>query len=64
MRGRLTSRQEEIVALLAQGCNGPEVARRLCLSRHTVRTHIGMMMTTLDAKTQAHAVAIWLTGHD
>jgi DNA-binding CsgD family transcriptional regulator len=57
-RTPLSPREQEVQALLAQGCRGTETAERLGLSGETVRTHVRNAMGKLDAKTRAHAVAI------
>lgn len=36
---QLTSREVEILKLLANGCNNPQIAERLFISRQTVETH-------------------------
>ena len=36
----LTRREEEVLRLVAQGRTQPEIARELCLSRDTVKTHV------------------------
>ena len=53
----LTMALEEI----AQGTPTEEVARKLHVSPHTVRTHIKNILRKLDARTRAHAVAIALS---
>ncbi len=37
---KLTMREREIVALLAQGQRQADIARLLCISRRTVYTHV------------------------
>lgn len=59
--GRLTVRERQITALLAQGLSGEEIAERLFLSVHTVRTHVRNAMTNVDAKTRTHLVALSLS---
>jgi DNA-binding NarL/FixJ family response regulator len=54
----LTPRESEIVALLASGLNGEEIARRLVVSPATVRTHIRNAMERVDARTRAHLVTL------
>jgi DNA-binding CsgD family transcriptional regulator len=39
-RGSLTAREQEVFRLLALGFTGPEIAKRLFLSPHTVRRHV------------------------
>jgi DNA-binding CsgD family transcriptional regulator len=56
--GALTSREHEILALLAKGLTANEIAARLFLSVLTVRTHIRNAKEKLGAQTLPHAVAI------
>jgi PAS domain S-box-containing protein len=58
--GGLTPREREITALLADGCDGREIAERLVLSPETVRTHIRNAMERTNARTRAHLIAIAL----
>jgi DNA-binding NarL/FixJ family response regulator len=52
----LSSRESEILGLLAEGLTGEEIAKRLVLSPETVRTHIRNAMEKLSAKTRVEAV--------
>lgn len=52
----LSSREAEILGLLAEGLTGQEIAKRLVLSPETVRTHIRNAMEKLGAKTRTEAV--------
>ena len=56
----LSNRERQIMALLAQGMTGEEVAENLVLSAETVKTHIRNAMTKLEAKNRVHAIAIAL----
>lgn len=58
--GGLTPRERQITALLAEGCDGREIAERLVLSPETVRTHIRNAMERTSARTRAHLIAIAL----
>lgn len=55
-----TNGQLDIAHLLAQGLQSPEVARRLGLSTHTVRTQMKNLKERLLAKNSTHAVAIMI----
>jgi PAS domain S-box-containing protein len=57
----LTGREREVLALVAGGLKGGEIAQRLFLSPETVKSHVQNAMTRLGAHTRAHAVAIALT---
>lgn len=52
----LSRRESEILAMLAEGLTGEEIAKRLVLSPETVRTHIRNAMEKLDARTRTEAV--------
>jgi DNA-binding NarL/FixJ family response regulator len=59
-RAALSTREREIIELLADGLTGEEVAERLVLSAQTVKTHIRNAMTKLEARNRVHAIAIAL----
>ena len=56
----LSSREREIIGLLAKGLTGEQVAEELVLSTETVKTHIRNAMTKLEARNRVHAIAIAL----
>lgn len=56
----LTNREREILALLATGRSGEQIAAELFLSPETVRTHVRNAMRKLKARTRVHAVALAL----
>lgn len=53
----LTSRQREILALLADGVRAKEIAMRLSLSVRTVRNHINALLRRLEVQSQLEAAA-------
>jgi len=55
--GRLTDRQLEVLALLADGYTNAEIADRLYLSRRTVDNHVAALLTRLDVGSRRDAVA-------
>jgi DNA-binding NarL/FixJ family response regulator len=55
---RLTQRERDVLALLAEGYDNNEIARRLFLSSETVRTHVRKALKKLNAKTRVQAVAL------
>jgi DNA-binding CsgD family transcriptional regulator len=57
-RRRVTPRELEVLALIADGHSTREIARRLWITEETVRTHVRRLLDRLDAKTRAHAVSI------
>jgi DNA-binding NarL/FixJ family response regulator len=54
----LSSREREVLELLADGLNGQMIAERLFLSPETVRTHVRNATTKLGARTRVQAVAM------
>jgi PAS domain S-box-containing protein len=57
----LTAREREVIALVAAGLQGGEIAGRLRVSPETIKSHVQNAMTKLGAHTRAHAVAISLS---
>jgi DNA-binding NarL/FixJ family response regulator len=55
---RLSGRELEILALVADGLDGKAIARELYLSHETVRTHVTHALAKLGARSRAQAVAI------
>jgi two-component system nitrate/nitrite response regulator NarL len=53
----LTRREREVLALLVEGATGAEMATRLSLSPHTVRTHVQNVMSKLQVHSRVEAVA-------
>jgi two-component system nitrate/nitrite response regulator NarL len=56
-RPALTPREREILLLTADGCNAPEIGRRLYLSPTTVKTHLQHLYEKLGVSDRAAAVA-------
>lgn len=54
----LTSRELEVLGLLASGASTSAIAQALVLSMHTVRNHVRNLMAKLHAHTKLEAVAI------
>lgn len=53
---RLTEREREVLALVAQGLSNEEIAGRLYLSPLTTKTHVSHIMTKLAARDRAQLV--------
>lgn len=53
---RLTEREREIVALVAEGLTNDEIAHRLVISPATARTHVSRAMLKLAARDRAQLV--------
>ena len=52
----LTEREREVLDLIAQGLNNPEIAERLYLSPKTVRNHISNIFSKLQVADRAQAI--------
>ena len=53
----LTPRELEVLALLAEGASNKMIARRLGISVHTAKFHVGSLIDKLDAVGRTDAVA-------
>jgi len=53
----LTPRELEVLALLAEGASNKLIARRLGISVHTAKFHVGSLLDKLDAVGRTDAVA-------
>lgn len=53
----LTSREREVLVLLAKGSSTDDIATSLALSSHTVRTHVRSILHKLNAHSRLQAVS-------
>jgi len=53
----LTTRETEIIQLLAEGCSNREIANRLVLSEGTIKFHVHNILGKLDASSRTQAIA-------
>ena len=57
---RLTSRETEVLRLLARGCTYIQVGDRLSVSVHTIESHVKNIYRKLDA--HSARAAVWRAG--
>lgn len=53
----ITAREKEILTLMAQGLNTPQIAEKLFISYHTVENHKSNLRKKTDTKTSAELIA-------
>jgi DNA-binding CsgD family transcriptional regulator len=53
----LTQREAEILGLVAQGLTNGEIAQRLFLSNHTIKTHINRIFAKTGSRDRVAAIA-------
>lgn len=53
----LTTREQEVLELLAQGLSNKEIANRLTISERTVKFHVSAILAKLEADNRTEAVA-------
>jgi DNA-binding CsgD family transcriptional regulator len=57
---RLTTREMEVLRLVAAGASGKEIARELLITSRTVEAHINHLKLKTRARNRAHLVAMAL----
>ncbi len=58
----LSRREEEILLMVAEGVTNEDIADKLCISRHTVKTHIYNIFKKINATSRFQA-ALWAVKH-
>jgi DNA-binding NarL/FixJ family response regulator len=57
-RSGLTMRELQVISLVCTGATNEQIAEELCLSPHTVKTHVYKIFKKLDVGSRVHA-ALW-----
>jgi DNA-binding NarL/FixJ family response regulator len=56
--GTLTEREREVLVLMARGLDNGQIAAELSVSEATVRTHVGHVLSKLEARSRVQAVVV------
>jgi NarL family two-component system response regulator LiaR len=56
----LTEREMEVLALMVEGLNNPDIAERLVVSRSTVKFHVSNVLSKLGVASRTEAVSLAL----
>ena len=54
----LTDREREVLVLMARGLDNGHIAAELFVGEATVRTHVGHVLSKLDARSRVQAVVV------
>ncbi len=56
----LTRTERKVAALMIEGLENSEIARRLKISRYTVKKHVSQVLYKMAARNRTHAVVLLL----
>jgi DNA-binding CsgD family transcriptional regulator len=54
----LTAREQEVIALVAEGRSNREIAEKLVISEHTVKNHMTSIFNKMDVTDRSHLIAM------
>lgn len=54
----ISTREHEVLVLIAEGLSNKEIANRLFLSESTIKTHVSNLLSKLNAKRRTQAIQI------
>lgn len=61
----LTPRQRQVIHLIAEGLTNKEIASKLNIAVHTVKTHVHTVLTTLQLRSRLElAILVYAGGRD
>jgi DNA-binding NarL/FixJ family response regulator len=55
---RLSSREREVLGMIARGASNDEIAEGLCIARPTVKTHVGALLAKLEVRDRTQAAVV------
>lgn len=59
----LSQREREVFELVAAGLSNAQIAERLCVTEHTVKSHLGSLFAKLGVHSRSEAIAAHGQGH-
>jgi NarL family two-component system response regulator LiaR len=59
----LSPREREVLTLMVQGLNNPDIAERLVVGRSTVKFHVSSILSKLGVQSRTEAVALAVQHH-
>lgn len=60
LEGLLTSREQEVLALMATGATNERIAKRLVVATDTVKSHVKQILRKLRVENRAEAISLYL----
>jgi DNA-binding NarL/FixJ family response regulator len=57
-RGDPTSRETDVLKLIAQGMSNTEISDALCIAKETTKTHVKRVLAKLGLRDRAQAVVV------